>query len=127
MIRKHVDQFIAERCGTTGFQDHDRRSCINFRSEDSENRFEVPLRHLKKTEVIQWAAAAHGLQRHIDIKPRVLENIDCRLSDFRIEVVREGVRPENYASRCGPALLSSSPPSPDPCLERLGRKLRNLP
>ena len=123
MIRKHVHEFIPKGCGTTRLQNDHWRSRVNFRCEIAEDFLELSPGGLEKTEIVERSSAAHGCGRNIHFEAGGFENLDCRPCDLRIEIVREGIRPENDASCRGASRAMPCKPR----LECLGCKLGKVP
>src|SRR5207237_2683981 len=93
------------------------------RGENAEYFLELPPGGLEKTEIVERPAAAHRFGWNIHCEAGGFENVDCGPGDLRIEIVGEGIRPENDASCRGAWRAMPCKPR----LECLGCKLGKVP
>jgi len=88
-----------------------------------EDLTQQPLGSSKHALVIEWPPATQGLLRHFDLVSGSFKDLHCRLRRFWMEVVIEGVWPQDHP---GLTLVPKATPA-KPLLKGLGSKDRHLP
>ena len=94
IVRQQIGEFIAEDAGAAWFEDDDRGSVLQLRSQYVEDLEEVLLRGVEHAEVVEWTAATEMLLGEMDAETCVGEDLVCGTHGGGMEVVVEGVGPE---------------------------------
>ncbi len=108
IVGKQFQQFVLEHGHTPWFQsDKSKRNVLwivtgEFRRKRCEDGFELFACGVEVAEVIKRAAAAQRFSRQYRFKTRVPKHLDGGQSDLRMEVLAEGIDPQDHlaAQRC---------------------------
>ncbi len=93
---EEVSQFIAEDRGAAGFQNDDRQSGVDLRSQALKNVREILPGFIEHAEVIQRASAAEVFLGDSYFESSVSEHFQGGPADLGPVVVVEGVRPQDH-------------------------------
>src|SRR5215212_10578152 len=115
VVGEEVRQLITKYRDTARLEAHYRHTFCDVRAQHLEDLPELALGEGKHTEVVERAAAAQVLLWHLDPKTGVFEDLDGGLGDLWVEVIVEGVRPQDH----GRPLQVTRAPLAEPLLKRL--------
>jgi hypothetical protein len=94
VVRKEVEKFVAEDGDATGFESDDGDAGFDFGFERVENFEEQRLSAVEEAEVVEGTSAAEMGAGDEDAVSGGFEDFDGRASGGRMEIVVEGVGPE---------------------------------
>ena len=99
IVRQHLRQLVAEHRDAARLDADDRHAGPDRAPQDTKRSLEVAAGEAQEAVVVERAPAADVPARHDHAKTGVLEHLNGRGPDLRLEVVREGVRPEDDRPR----------------------------
>jgi hypothetical protein len=94
IVGQEVAEFIAKDAGAAGFEDDDGGSGGELRGESVEDFEEILLGGREEAEVVERAAAAEVLRGELNVEAGLFEDAVGGLHCCGVEVVVEGVGPE---------------------------------
>src|SRR5579863_5756861 len=92
---EEIEQFVAEDRDATWFKSNNRNTIGDFLLQSCHDLFQQVLRKIQYAVVIKGASAADILLWHLDMKTRSFKHLNSRDGGCRMEMVIEGVGPEN--------------------------------
>src|SRR5215475_2804357 len=125
-IGKEVQEFVAKHGGAAGLKNDDGNAGSDLGFEDVECAKEQFLRPVQHAKIIQRSSATDVLSRHPYTVSDVFEDFDGCGRRFRMEIVIEGIRPEDDRSSLD-SLAERNGPSLEPLAEALASKRRDIP
>src|SRR5689334_2284757 len=93
LFAKQVDHLVAEDGDAARLQTDDRRTGSNIGAQGGQSMLERGAGFIEHAEVIEWTATAQRRFRNCHLITGVLQHFHSGLSDFRIEIIAEGIRP----------------------------------
>jgi hypothetical protein len=93
-VGKEVDEFVAENGNATRFEADDGDASFDFGGKFVEDLKQERLGAVEHAEVVERAAAAEVGSRDDDAEAGRFEDFDGGLGGLRLEIVVEGVGPE---------------------------------
>src|SRR5579875_3821211 len=96
IVRKELDHLIPEDREATRLHAHERRTVADLLPQDAQCTAKIPLRNIEKAVIVERASTADMLLRHDDAVSRGLQRLHACGSYLRMEMVVEGIRPEDH-------------------------------
>src|SRR5215467_12686397 len=93
IVRKEIQQFVAEDGGATGLEHHDWSSCSDLLFQNCQGRFEQMLRTIEHAEIVEWSPAADLCLRQPHLESSSFQKLNRSDRRFRMEIVVERIRP----------------------------------
>jgi len=97
ILRKEIGQLVAEDGDAARLEPDDRRAGADVVPQGVEDLAELAPCEAEHAEVVERAAAAERLRGNGNVIAGGLQDLDGRLRRLRMEIVVEGVRPEQDA------------------------------
>src|SRR5882724_4546486 len=95
IFAQKVGHLVAKDRDTAWFDSDDRRACLNIAPQGGQGLFQRGFRLVEHAEVIERPPAAKTLLRDLYLIARVLQDFNRCFGDIGMEVIAEGIRPEN--------------------------------
>jgi hypothetical protein len=124
VVRPELHELVLEDGRAARLDSYHRHAGADLVAQAVEDPPQVRLGQVEHPVVVERPAAAEVAARDRDVEARLLERLDRGDSDLGLEVVREGVGPDQHAPAAGPVARRSPG---EPVLQRHRRERRDLP
>src|SRR6476646_369970 len=115
IVAKEVGHLVAKDRDTAWFDSDDWRTGFNINSHGRERLFQRGFGLAEHAKVVERAPATERLPRDPDLISGVLQDFHRRFGDLRMEVVAEGIGPQDHRRTISVAQRALA----EPCGERL--------